>query len=262
MTAERLRELLSAYALGALDADERALVEKDLEEAREVVRELAAWEEVVGRLGLQSTSVPPSPALRDRVLREAASPAPAATGRVWTWLATAAALFLAIGLLVVRAQRDQALREAAATLLRAETAEGRAREALAELEVTRVLLAREQGLRDLLGRPATRLVSLGGQAAAPRARARVVFDPSTREAFLLVSGLDRAPEGKAYQVWVIATGAPVPAGVFQVEAEGRAVFRLSDVAETSRARTFAVTLEPAAGVPAPTGPMVVAGSVS
>ena len=113
-----------------------------------------------------------------------------------------------------------------------------------------------------MGRPDTRLVSLGGLAAAPHARARVVFDPTTHEAVLLASGLGPAPQGKAYEVWVIGAGAPVPAGVFQADADGRAVFRLSDVAETARVRTFAVTVEPAAGVPAPTGPMVLAGSVS
>jgi anti-sigma-K factor RskA len=34
------------------------------------------------------------------------------------------------------------------------------------------------------------------------------------------------------------------------------------MAEIAEVRTFAVTLEPAAGAPAPTGPMVLAGAAS
>ncbi len=265
MTDERLLELLPAHALGVLDPDDRAYLDAHLGRDAEARTQLAAFEEIVGRLGLLTAPVEPPLALRAKVLRVAGSPAaaaPVAAGHAWTWLAVAAALLCAVGLLVTRIQRDQARRELAAAQARAETAEGQVRETLAELETTRVLLAREQALRGLVGRPDTRLVSLGGLPAAPRARARVVFDPTTREAFLLASGLDRAPEGMAYQVWVIATGAPVPAGLFQADAEGRAVFRLPDVAEVAKVKTFAVTVEPAAGVPAPTGKMVLAGAVS
>jgi hypothetical protein len=57
-------------------------------------------------------------------------------------------------------------------------------------------------------------------------------------------------------------GAPVPSGVFQVDERGRVVTDLPWLDQTSRAKTFAVTLEPAAGTAAPTGPMVLAGNVS
>ena len=83
-----------------------------------------------------------------------------------------------------------------------------------------------------------------------------------REAVLLASGLAAAPAGKAYELWIIAKAAPVPAGVFQVDAQGRAVFRLPEGLDFAGVKTFAVTLEPEAGVPAPTGPMVLAGAVS
>jgi anti-sigma-K factor RskA len=63
-------------------------------------------------------------------------------------------------------------------------------------------------------------------------------------------------------MWVIADGAPVPAGVFQVEPDGRAAFRLPAVEQTARAKTFIVTLEPIAGSPAPGGPAILLGPVS
>jgi anti-sigma-K factor RskA len=40
------------------------------------------------------------------------------------------------------------------------------------------------------------------------------------------------------------------------------VLRLPAVDETSRVKTFAVTIEPDGGTPAPTGSMVLAGAVS
>ena len=274
MSDERLLELLPGYALGVLDGEDRDYVQSNLPRDADARTQLAAFEEVVGRLGLLAAPVEPSSALRAKVLRAVGPSTPATSAaratvkpvartHAATWLALAAALVCAVGLLVMRMQRDQARREAAAAMARAETAEAQVRETLAELEQTRVHLARELALRGLLGRPDTRLVSLGGLPAAPSARARVVFDSATREAMLLASGLNRAPEGKAYQVWVIAPGiAPVPAGLFQTDADGRALFRLPDVAEVTKVKTFAVTVEPAAGVPAPTGAMVLAGTVT
>ncbi len=268
MTDERLLELLPAHALGVLDGEDRTYVEARIGGDPSARAQLDALEEVVGQLGLLAAPVPPAPDLRERVLHAIPAPArraaaPAATGRAaGARIALAAALLCAVGLVVTWSQRNEARHEAAEARARAETAEAQAREALADLEATRVLLAREQALRGLIGRPDTRLVSLGGLPAAPRARGRIVFDPTTREGFLLASGLDRVPEGKAYELWVIATGAPVPAGVFHADAEGRAVFRLPDVAEVAKAKTFAVTIEPAAGVSSPTGPMVLAGAVS
>jgi anti-sigma-K factor RskA len=274
MTDERLLELLPAHALGVLDGEDRAYVTARIAADAEARRQLDAFEEVVGRIGLGADPVAPSATLRERVLRAVpAAPERAATapsrrhearpaGRALTWLATAAALAFAAGLLVTWLQRNDARRDAALQRARAETAESQVKETLADLERTRVLLAREQAFRNFAGRPDTRLVSLGGLPPAPRARGRVLFDPGTREGFLLASGLEPAPEGKAYQLWVIAAGAPIPAGVFQAEADGRAVFRLPDVAEVAKVKTFAVTVEPAAGVPAPTGPMVLAGAVS
>src|SRR5207245_7153933 len=72
---------------------------------------------------------------------------------------------------------------------------------------------------------------------------------------LLVANLPPAPAGKAYELWTLGGPAPRPAGVFQVDASGCAVQRVEPAAGASG---FAVTLEPAAGSPAPTGPGVLA----
>ena len=52
----------------------------------------------------------------------------------------------------------------------------------------------------------------------------------------------------------------LPAGVFDADASGRAIFESSDLSAIGAAENFAVTVEPRGGVPAPTGPIVLVGS--
>ena len=53
----------------------------------------------------------------------------------------------------------------------------------------------------------------------------------------------------------------VPAGVFRVDDQGQARFPLQVLAQGESFDKFAVTLEPAAGVEKPTGPMVLLGNL-
>jgi anti-sigma-K factor RskA len=48
----------------------------------------------------------------------------------------------------------------------------------------------------------------------------------------------------------------VSAGVFDVDREGRGELEVAAVPASDQAATWAVTVEPAGGVPAPTGDMV------
>jgi len=73
---------------------------------------------------------------------------------------------------------------------------------------------------------------------------------------LLAANLPPAPEGKAYELWALGGDAPRPAGLFKADADGRAAHKVEVAGQPPRG--FAVTLEPATGVPAPTGPIVLA----
>jgi len=80
------------------------------------------------------------------------------------------------------------------------------------------------------------------------------------EALRAAKGLPPAPEGKAYEIWAIAgAGAPVPAGVFTVDAKGVGSLRVAPLQAGGAIDTFAVTLEPAGGVAAPAGSMYLVG---
>jgi anti-sigma-K factor RskA len=121
-------------------------------------------------------------------------------------------------------------------------------------QMVRETITQRERLYDLLRDPATRAIDLRGLGPA-QASGRVVWNEA-KGGLLLVSGLPPAPAGKAYELWTIIAGTPRPAGLFQVDDRGRATHR---VGATGRAvDVFAVTLEPEAGVPAPTGPMVLA----
>lgn len=264
MSAEdRYRELLPLAALDALDGEDAAEFRRHLATCEGCRTELAAFERVAAAIGTSVTPMPPPPRLRDRVLAAVAAPLsrPAAVRppRVFPWrgtLATAAVLVLAVALLVTR---EQLQRERA----RAQALAAEAEQARRELAGLQEALAEARSVRDLVVRPDSRLTLLAGLPPAAGARARVIWNASTREAVLIASGLPAPSPGKAYEVWVIGESKqPAPAGVFQPAADGTALVHLPRVEETARPRTFAVTIEPAAGSPSPTGPMVLAGAVS
>lgn len=258
MSEDRFLELAPLAALGILDGEDRSGFESHVGGCVVCRAELAAHESVAALIPLALAPVAPRPSMRQRIVARERSSTP----RPWpTLLATAACLALAAGVLVMRGQLDEARAEADRARVLAEAAQAEARESAAALVAAQGDFGEAVAFRALVQRRQSRITALAGLPAAPKAVARVVWDPATREAVLVASGLDPAPAGKAYQAWVIASGAPVAAGVFWPDAEGRAVLRLPAVDETSRAKTFAVTLEPAAGVAAPTGPMVLAGAV-
>jgi hypothetical protein len=174
-------------------------------------------------------------------------------------VAVAAALVLAVGYVMVRAERDAARRETERVRAEVATLADDSRRSRTAAEDLGRMLAEERFVRDLMTRSKARTAVLSAPATDSTASARVVWDPTSGEAVLLARGLGPAPAGKTYEAWVIAGATPVPAGTFQSADDGSALFRLPRVETTARAKTLAVTLEPAGGVAAPTGPMVLAG---
>ena len=67
---------------------------------------------------------------------------------------------------------------------------------------------------------------------------------------------------KSYQLWLVPmNGAPISAGVFN-PVSGEMNSMMVKVPAGIAAKAFAVTLEPAGGMPGPTGPMILVGPVS
>jgi hypothetical protein len=134
-----------------------------------------------------------------------------------------------------------------------------------ELARTEQELARTRADRELLALPAAHTATLASQlGAAGKAHARLTFDAQTGRAMLTAADLPPVPAGKAYQLWFIAAGKPpMPGSVFRPDPRGHAeMHEIIPPEGRSAAVVFAVTLEPAGGVAAPTGEIYLKGSAS
>jgi hypothetical protein len=128
----------------------------------------------------------------------------------------------------------------------------------AALERERASLARLQheltsprALTSLVSGTDSSVASLKGTAPARQADGWIAWSPSRKRGFLVVHNLPVAPAGKQYQLWVISGGQPAPAGVFDVDDLGHASVVVT--VETPQPESFAITLEPSGGGPAPSG---------
>jgi anti-sigma-K factor RskA len=255
-------ERADVYALGALDPEERVRFEAHLAagcapcEAR-----IIETREALTALPEGLAPIPPPPAGRARLLDAIAREAtPERRGSVPSgtrlgWWAVAGGAVAAAGLLVTLGVQLSATREELARL------HSRVGALQGELAERRAELARQEATLRLLADPAARPVNLTGLAPSPAASAWLWWSPATRTGLLMVRGLPPAPQGRAYEVWALAGTEPVPAGVFTVDATGRGLLQLPVLPEARTYDRFAVTLEPAGGVPAPTGPMYLLGSL-
>jgi hypothetical protein len=131
-----------------------------------------------------------------------------------------------------------------------------------QLGETRTEMARVSGEAEMLAAPDSHVAELTGTEVAAGARARLTFNETTGEAVLVTAQLPPAPAGKAYQLWYIAEGKPLPGSVFTTDASGRGELRERIPPEGRRAAVFAVTLEPAGGLPAPSGDIYLKGPTS
>ncbi|WBO85762.1 anti-sigma factor [Hymenobacter yonginensis] len=93
-------------------------------------------------------------------------------------------------------------------------------------------------------------VILAGTPAAPSAKARVLYNPTTKAVYVNVRSLPAPPAGKQYQLWALDNGKPVDAGVLAATtAAGDSLQQMKDIAS---AQAFAMTVEDAGGSVSPT----------
>jgi hypothetical protein len=120
--------------------------------------------------------------------------------------------------------------------------------------------ARTRQIEAILAAPDVRRQDLKGLEPARNAYARAFWSPS-RGIVFATAGLPRLPADKVYQLWIVPRGAsPVSVGLLSQDQDGRTTDVAAMPGEVTEGTAFAVTLEPAGGVPAPTGPMYLLGS--
>ncbi|RNI29109.1 anti-sigma factor [Rufibacter latericius] len=104
-----------------------------------------------------------------------------------------------------------------------------------------------ESLLGVLRHPRTQAVQLKGVTQHPEAQAIVFWNQETKEVYLDPARLPAAPSGKQYQLWALAQGKPIDAGM--VKTSDSTLLRMKSIEE---AQAFAVTLEPEGGSVNPT----------
>ncbi len=256
MSHEPYLEQAAAYALGALEGDERSRFEAHLREGcPECETAMRDYGESLAGLAAELPRVAPPPrvkaALMERLEAEARPPRPTERSTLWWWspwpLTLAGATAVAAAVVVYLGWRINALdRELA--------------QRSQELAALRTQVAQQREVLTILRAPETKAVSLGGLKPSPTAEGRMWWLRGVG-GVLVANGLPMTPPGKTYQLWAIAGGKPVSAGIFDVDQNGSATLQVKTPPAMDTVDVFAVTLEPAGGLPQPSGEMYLAGKV-
>lgn len=264
---EEFDELLALRALGALDGDDLRRLEAHLATGcAECARELAELEPTAALLAWGADAAAPPASLRARLLDAVAETprnappapipfperrAPSRSGAFVMAAGLLAAACVAIAVLsawlvAARSDLDAAVRQ----LADARDAE----------RVKDERLAKQDRLLGVVNDPDVRLVRLSATDEPPKPGVDVAWNPREQRGVLTARGLPKAGDGKTYELWLIANGAPVPAVVFDTDARGNAVVEIDRLSPDGPPKVFAVTVEPAGGSPAPTTKPILAAS--
>jgi negative regulator of sigma E activity len=244
------RDLLGAFALGAVDTEEAASVRAHLATCAECQAEMAElWLAVDSLPGLVEPMAPP-PALRDRIAAAIAAEAASAAPVPSTPSATPAPE--PVPTIAPAPPVPEPIRKPASFWSRATPW---AAAAAILLLLSAGLLVWNLRLREQIQQataPVTETIALAPTDAAPGAHGEVTYLPQDDLFILDVRDLPPLEPDQVYEVWLIGAEGPEPAGVFDQPTDQHAV-----VADRSQYETLAITAEPGPlGTEAPTGEVV------
>jgi len=78
---------------------------------------------------------------------------------------------------------------------------------------------------------------------------------------LIVAGLPKLQANQTYQVWLIADGKPVSAGLLTVDENGQGVVIVTSGESINSFQSLGISVEPEGGSPQPTGDIVVLSDI-
>lgn len=226
-THDDITDLIPAYALGALDADEAAQVEQHLTTCARCQADLAAYEAVTDMLPQAAQKIEPSPALKKRLLAQIQTTntaVPPAPSRWQTWIDNLHQLW--------RTPRWQPVL------------------ALAAVAVLIAAFALWQQAP-----PVPQQIELTATNAAPDAEGVIEIATNGR-ATLTVNGLPPLAAEQQYQLWLIEDGQRASGAIFSVSDTGAATVTITAERPLATYSAFGITIEPAGGSPGPTGERV------
>lgn len=280
MISEFQEEQASLYVFGLLPETENAEFEAEISRNAELADLVASFSNASVELARSIPKTDLSPRVRIRLLESISRlagnvvPLPS-SNRLKFMIPWAAAACLA-GLLYWQSDRAGSERVALQREIANRDAEiARSQEKVAELETNSVI--RQQGLAaaeaartDLLARVAaleqkdvlaqTQIAVLGSQLKdRPQAVAVSLWNQERQDGLLVVENLPVLEAGKDYQLWVLdpSIAAPVSAGVFKVDADGKVRITFKPNQAIANAAKFAVSREKEGGVLSPTMDQIV-----
>lgn len=246
---DEVREMLPAYAIGALDRDEAAKADAHLASCDSCPALLEEYRSVAAGLAVSVPVARPPRNLKARTMHRALSGekpsaairqvARAEPPRFRSWFVTGlvtAALVFALAALGMNVWQDLEL----------------GRQIKAQRDMLTVL-AYEQGTAQIVR----------GTNQAPDAVGRLYLDIDSSVAALVTVNMPPLPANRVYQVWLTAAdGHKASGGVFQVDPEGNGLLLVRAPQSLNNYAQVGVTPEPAGGSSAPTAQPVLLAQLS
>jgi anti-sigma-K factor RskA len=246
------REDLSAYALGALEADEIRRIQAHLSTCANCRAILSEYQAVADGMMF---AVPPQPApagLRTRLATQIAVEAAAGAKKAlparpasrprpalqWLPLALGLAVVVLLAINVALAAQVRALQQQQQALLR--------------------LIHNDQEVLALVSQPGMRAVEINGSQGA----GNLIIGQDGKTAVLFLQKLPELDANHTYQVWLIpSSGNPLSAGLFQAQAGQEVVpVLIRSPQPLSDFALVGITVEPSGGSPLPTTQPILTGS--
>lgn len=274
---DQVIDLIPAYALGAVDPDERALVEANLARCPEAQAALSEYRALTENFLFSIPPATPSASLGARLqaalndsepVLQSAPTADRSRGswltqlgdwlmpRRWNTAPFAALVVLAIVLVgsvysVVQVSRLNSQQTALLERID-EQAALIAQQAEIMQDQTSVLVLLSAG-------NAYRAELPPAEGSDPASMAAALYDPLGNQVFIYAAGFPVLDVDQTYQIWLIQGETRVSGGTFNVDHYGRGVTVLWNREPIGSFDAIGITPEPAGGSDAPTNPPVVRG---
>ena len=230
-------DLLPAYALGSLDADEASHVKAHLLSCWICRNESNAFQTVAGQLSLAAPAASPSPDLKDRLLQRVQTARPQqpvlalAARRSWLERLLPVWGLASLGLII----------------------------ALAAFNLS--LWQRLNQLEFVTAPGGMRAIPLSATDEVSGATGFVLVAADGRNGALVVDGLPPLDADRQYQLWLIRDGQRTSGAVFSTDEESYGGMRIKVAGSLLEYSAVGITIEPAGGSPQPTGVKVLGGSL-
>ena len=228
-------DLLPAYALGSLDADEASHVEQHLLSCWICRAESQTFQDVAEQLSFAAPAASPSSDLKDRLMHRVQTARPQrrvpaqVTRRPWLERLLPVWGLASLGLII----------------------------ALAAFTLS--LWQRLNQLEFVTAPGGMRAIPLGATDEASGATGFVLVGVDGRNGAVVVDGLPPLDADRQYQLWLISDGQRTSGAIFSTDEESYGGMRIKAPGSLLTYSAVDVTIEPAGGSPQPTGAVVLGG---